>query len=724
MISDLFTSVLRMSLSASWMLAAVLLLRLLARPAPKRWACLLWCLFFIRLLCPTLPESAASLIPRRLAGAGTLSVSVESRIKWDGTSESGAVYDNRIRDSLALPSSGNLPAEVIETRERRAGKAVTAAEVGAERMKNLPAPAAFLSLLGWLWLAGALYLALKGLWSYEKLRRKVRAGQKAPAGIFESPMFSSAFVFGFFHPVICLPADLGAEERDYILRHERIHARRGDNFLKLLACAATAIHWFNPLAWLACRLFVRDLEMSCDEGVLEDCRTRGSKDARAAYSRVILAAAAKKSGLRLPVSFGEHEITRRIRHIGGYSSPARWAGGLGAALCLLAFVCLLTDPLPPSREPAELYAVPLGQPLAWPEIPDDAWRAASQRERIILPMTEGLNRSARIISLDERHIFYLVKQIPTEEYVEERTYLLRYERESGSARLLREFRKYSDGEIGLAGAADGAVVYQLYIEDQERKALWPVKFSAFYRLDPEGGEELIAYYDGPAAAAARAGDGYLAWLSPGWLVSLTEDGGISREPEEYPETRPRLYDIAAGKELPAPGTGTGDEAAEGSVLSINGIGQGWVSYTPCPQERRLYSYAYGKGRDRVFEFPNFQSARIGAFQTNENYALWRGEAGRIYLYFLKTNQLYALESGEFYDKAELRGDRLWLHRLSPPESPGLVRPVTFCYDLTRWGEAGTLLEWPYYAEAAVSEDNELYTARKQKDGLEIIIYSS
>ena len=159
-------------------------------------------------------------------------------------------------------------------------------------------------------------------------------------------------------------------------------------------------------------------------------------------------------------------------------------------------------------------------------------------------------------------------------------------------------------------------------------------------------------------------------------------------------------------------------------MSINGIGQGWVSYTPYPQERRLYSYAYGKGRDRGFEFPNFQSARIGAFQTNENYALWRGEAGRIYLYFLKTNQLYALESGEFYDKAELRGDRQWLHRLSPPESPGLVRPVTFCYDLTRWGEAGTLLEWPYYAEAAVSEENELYTARKQKDGLEIIIYSS
>ena len=138
-------------------------------------------------------------------------------------------------------------------------------------------------------------------------------GRKKKVMVKESDQIDGAFVLGFFHPVIYLPSGLEEGARLYVLRHEQAHIRRNDYVVKMLGFLAVAVHWFNPLSWVAFRLLCADMEMSCDESVLKNL----SLDGRKAYSRVLLAQAETQSGL-LPLAFGKKYTYQRIRNILSY----------------------------------------------------------------------------------------------------------------------------------------------------------------------------------------------------------------------------------------------------------------------------------------------------------------------------------------------------------------------------------------------------------------------
>lgn len=320
---NLFLAVLGMSATGAVVIAAVLLARLLLRKAPKIFSYALWAVVLFRLLCPFTIESAFSLLPSvRMVdaagrGGGTDQVlQVHTGIPVLNSQVNGFLADHPYQEGQPVVTGGS-PEE---------GLAPVINQLGpVPDWRTLPAA---------VWLAGAAALLGYSLVSLLRLRRRLAgsvplAGEK---GVRLADHIPSPFVLGIFRPVIYLPSDLPEGERGYILLHERTHIRRLDHVTRALAWLAVAVHWFNPLVWLAFRLAGRDMEMSCDEAVLR----RMGRDVRADYSASLLRLSADGRLPAGPLAFGGGEVKGRIKNVLGYKKPAFWAG----ALALIAVVCV------------------------------------------------------------------------------------------------------------------------------------------------------------------------------------------------------------------------------------------------------------------------------------------------------------------------------------------------------------------------------------------------
>lgn len=304
----IFERVLNMSLTGSIVIAVVLLARLLLRRAPKIYSYMLWAVVLFRLLCPiSLSAGLSVLKPLPVTTSQGLSTVTYRPVE------------------PAIPSSGELgqeaarpePAETVKT------------ETGAQAMT--------LAAAVWLTVGGA--LAGCSLVQYIVLRRKLREAAPYRGEVYLSDSIATPFVMGVIAPKIYLPSDTPKAERRFIIAHERHHLHRGDPLWKLLGYLALCVHWFNPLVWLAFFLGGKDMEMSCDEAVLN----RLGEDIRADYSQALLRLATHKRLIAgMPLAFGEGETKGRVRNMARWRRPKVWVSGICAVLCLAVLaVCAL-----------------------------------------------------------------------------------------------------------------------------------------------------------------------------------------------------------------------------------------------------------------------------------------------------------------------------------------------------------------------------------------------
>lgn len=295
---ELLMQVLDMSLTAALTALVVLALRwvLVRLKAPAYVRLLLWAVVLFRMVCPvsfTSPWSAAALVEEALPPAAEVQTTREP-VGQPGTAGVPAISPDE-----PLPEDS-----VVE---------ITTLESGAVPEPRL-SPMLPLALL---WLAGVAFLWGWWLYTHLKLKKRMETAVRVAPGVFESDQPGPPFVLGFFPPRIYLPKNLTEPDRSYVLAHERLHLRRGDFVWKPLFFLAAAVHWFNPVLWLAWRLFCRDLEASCDEGVLREL----PEGERAGYARALLTLAAPETH-RLPAAFGEHDVSRRVKGVLAYRKPA------------------------------------------------------------------------------------------------------------------------------------------------------------------------------------------------------------------------------------------------------------------------------------------------------------------------------------------------------------------------------------------------------------------
>lgn len=294
--TTLFTQILTMSAVGALVTLIVLASRLLLRQGPKVFCFLLWIVVFLRLLLPF-----------------SLKVTVPTAPEFD-PSQLVAQWAQEM---------DNLPAV-------------------SQPQNAAPAPSGpdAATVLSWVWAVGAASVALAGIVSFLRLRRRLRAAVPLEDGIWMADHIGAPFVVGLLRPKIYIPSELSEGERAYILAHERHHIRRFDHVTKLLAFSALAIHWFNPLVWVAFHLFAKDMEMSCDEAVLKQLGAHIRSD----YSQSLLnLTTGRRSPAWTPLAFGEGDTGKRIRNILKWKRPSAGMVVLTAVITVVVALSAMTE---------------------------------------------------------------------------------------------------------------------------------------------------------------------------------------------------------------------------------------------------------------------------------------------------------------------------------------------------------------------------------------------
>ncbi len=327
-LEHLFIEILNMSLTASAVILAVLLLRLALGRAPRIFSYALWAVVLFRLLCPFSFTSGVSLL-------GFWQEKSDDYGRMNYISET-AVYSSPAPEMTPVSYDGDASSAPEPDLQMR----LPLSDPPAAPPRTFPL---WLRAGARVWALGVLLLLACGLVSCERLRRRLKNAVPLGGGLWQTGGFGTPFVFGLIRPKIYIPAGVDMEHTDYIILHERIHIRRGDHIFRLLACLALCLHWFNPLVWLACALSGRDMEMSCDEAVLQ----RAGTGVKKAYSASLLALAAGEgngSPRGVPLAFGEREPETRIRNVLRFQRPAAATVVVVCLICLLAAVLLLANP--------------------------------------------------------------------------------------------------------------------------------------------------------------------------------------------------------------------------------------------------------------------------------------------------------------------------------------------------------------------------------------------
>ena len=309
--NELFLKIINMSISASWLVLAVLILRFVLKKAPKWINVLLWGIVAIRLICPFSFESTLSIIP----SAETIPLNI--CMDTTPTINSGISAINNAVNPII--SQSNTP---------MAGASVNPLQIT-------------IGIYEYIWIFGMIALALYTAISYWRLRRKVDTAVRYKDNIFQSENVSFPFVLGIIKPRIYLPFKMNGQYLEHVVAHEQAHICRKDHWWKPLGFLLLMIHWFNPLMWLAYVLLCRDIELACDEKVIKEL----GNEQRGDYTQALVACSVNRRMIAAcPLAFGEVSVKERVKSVMNYKKPAFWVIIISVIVCVGVAVCFLTNP--------------------------------------------------------------------------------------------------------------------------------------------------------------------------------------------------------------------------------------------------------------------------------------------------------------------------------------------------------------------------------------------
>lgn len=310
--SEFFLKIVNMSISASWVVVAVLALRFCLKKAPKWVNVLLWGIVAVRMVFPFSIESVLSLIP----SAETISPTI--MMEQTPSVQTGVPALNHVINPVISGSFTPVP-----------GASANPLQI-------------WIPVLTGIWLFGIAALFLYSAVSYWRLRRKVCEAVILRGNIYQSEKVCSPFVLGIIKPKIYLPYHMDSREMDHVIAHEQTHIRRKDHWWKPLGFLLLTIHWFNPLMWLSYILLCRDIELACDEKVIREM----GNEQRADYTQALVACSVNRRVIAAcPLAFGEVGVKERVKSVMNYKKPAFWIVLASVIVCAVIAVCFLTNPI-------------------------------------------------------------------------------------------------------------------------------------------------------------------------------------------------------------------------------------------------------------------------------------------------------------------------------------------------------------------------------------------
>ena len=309
--ADIFLKIVNMSISASWIVLAVLVLRLLLKKAPKWITVLLWGIVAIRLICPFSIESVMSLIP------STETISPEIMMDKTPTINSG------------VPIINNIVNPVI-------GESFAPDPIASANPLQILIP-----VLAIAWIVGIVIMLAYTAISYFRVKSKIGTAVLFRDNIYQSENVISPFVLGIIKPKIYLPFNMNEQDMEHVIAHENAHIHRKDHLWKPFGFLVLTLHWFNPLMWLGYVLLCRDIELACDEKVVKEFNNEQKAD----YSQALLTCSVNRRVIAAcPLAFGEVGVKNRVKSVLNYKKPAFWIIVVAIIASAVVAICFLTDP--------------------------------------------------------------------------------------------------------------------------------------------------------------------------------------------------------------------------------------------------------------------------------------------------------------------------------------------------------------------------------------------
>lgn len=334
-LSQIFLTFLYKNMTVSVVIIAVLLARLLLRKMPKKYSYILWSIVGIRMIFD-LPFATNISVFNLFRGFAKRSSTM-------GTMLTGSHKTNLQGATDALNTIGTTGTSTAHASRNTTVGAMT---------HTLTTSQMVLGILGLLWLIVVALFVAYGIYSYVKCRLLVRTAviardiipdthkKKGIVSVWECDRIPSPFVFGIIRPRIYIPFRMPKQEQAYILAHEQCHIRRLDPLWKLIAFLLLAVYWWNPLVWCAFFYMVRDMEMSCDEAVIEQF----GNEIKQGYSNSLLSFAMERHPYSFaPIAFGEGDAGRRIKNVLNFKKPHTWVAILVIVLLVVVCVSCLTN---------------------------------------------------------------------------------------------------------------------------------------------------------------------------------------------------------------------------------------------------------------------------------------------------------------------------------------------------------------------------------------------
>jgi len=314
--TDIFLKIINMSISASWIVFAVLILRLLLKKAPKWIAVLLWGIVATRLICPFSIESLISLIP----SAETISPEI--------------IMDRNPEINSGVPIINNVVNSVISE------------SFAPDHTASVNPLQIWIPIMLIVWIIGVAVMLAYTVISYCRIKQKIDTAVFLCNNVFQSENVVSPFVLGIIKPKIYLPFNMNEQNIKYVIAHENAHICRKDHLWKPFGFLVLTLHWFNPLMWLGYVLFCRDVELACDEKVIKELNTEQKAD----YSQALLNCSVNRRMIAAcPLAFGELGVRDRVKSVLSYKKPAFWLILVAIIASVVAAACFLTNPISPNK---------------------------------------------------------------------------------------------------------------------------------------------------------------------------------------------------------------------------------------------------------------------------------------------------------------------------------------------------------------------------------------
>ncbi|MBQ2981415.1 MAG: M56 family metallopeptidase [Lachnospiraceae bacterium] len=344
--NEFFLKILNMSISASWIILVVLVLRLLLKKAPKWINVLLWGIVAVRLICPFTIESAMSLMPSvdilPPALIDTLQNTTNTTQDITNTSQTTIGTSQDITD----PLQNNLGTPTVDETHPQINNSHTPviqeATATSAKDESIDYIQLFTSIFSKLWIIGVALMLTYSIISYIRIKKKINTAVLLRNNIYQSEVVVSPFVLGIIQPKIYLPFNVSEQNITPIIAHEQAHIKRKDYLWKPIGFLLLTLHWFNPLVWLGYILLCRDIELACDEKAIKEMTIAQ----RADYSQALLTCSVNRRMITAcPIAFGEVNVKNRIKTVLNYKKPTFWIILVAIIASVIVAICFLTNPV-------------------------------------------------------------------------------------------------------------------------------------------------------------------------------------------------------------------------------------------------------------------------------------------------------------------------------------------------------------------------------------------